>query len=50
MGFHLSMCVMPLPENGVLRNFDLEVSENATLREVQSQLPDSRFYVHLPEA
>lgn len=24
MGFHLSMCIMPLLENGVMGNYDLD--------------------------
>jgi hypothetical protein len=32
MGFHLSICVAPLLENGVMRNFDLEFADKTTLR------------------
>jgi len=35
--------------NGVFGNNRAILAENATLREVQSQLPESRFYVHLPK-
>jgi hypothetical protein len=32
-----------------MSKFDLELAANVTLREAQSQLPDSRFYGNLTE-
>jgi hypothetical protein len=47
MGFHLFMCVMPLPENGILGNYSLpvgEVADNATFQEVRVPLVLARSH------
>jgi hypothetical protein len=35
MGFHLFMCVMPLPENGVIGNDGIELAEKRTFQELR---------------